>query len=70
MINMQYVDSSNINAVGFDEEAEAMLVEFNSGDTYQYEQVPEQVFRDLMDAKSIGSFFHTHVRGVYDFAKV
>ena len=70
MVEMQYVDSSNINAVGYDEDKEALLVEFNSGDTYQYENVPEQAYRDLMDAESMGSHFHTFIRSVYEYSKI
>ena len=60
----QEVDSSNIDAVGYDETTQTLEIEFRNG-VYQYEDVPEDVYEDLMGADSIGSFFHECIRDVY-----
>ena len=60
----QEVDSSNIDAVGYDETTQTLEIEFRNG-VYQYEDVPEDVYEGLMGADSIGGFFHECIRDVY-----
>ncbi|MEM7735375.1 MAG: KTSC domain-containing protein [Deinococcota bacterium] len=62
------VDSSNIASVGY--EANTLEITFNSGGTYQYKNVPESVFRELLDAPSKGKFFHQHIKNIYSFVKL
>ena len=62
----EYVVSSAIDSVGYDELSETLEIEFCSGGVYQYYDVPESVYEELMDAASIGSFFHEHIRGIYE----
>ena len=67
---MQLVDSSNIAAIGYDEEKKELYIEFKSnGVTYKYEKVPEEVYRAFMDAPSQGKFFHANIKGIYEFEK-
>ena len=70
MLEMQYVESSNIQAVGYDEDKEILVLDFNSGTTYQYENVPVGVYQGLMDAESIGKYFHKNIRSVYEYSKI
>ena len=65
----QEVDSSNIDAVGYDETTQTLEIEFRNG-VYQYEDVPEDVYEDLMGAVSIGGFFHECIRDVYPCSRI
>lgn len=67
MIEKIYVDSSNIEAVGYDNEQ--LHVWFTSGGYYIYSDVPRQIFDDLLNASSKGSFLNREVKGVYQFTK-
>ena len=69
MVEMTYVDSSNIEAVGYDDAAEELHVRFLTGATYVYHGVPRHIFDDLVAAPSKGSFLNREVKGVYAFAK-
>ncbi len=69
MTDMNYVDSSNIEAIGYDEEAGELHVQFLSGGYYIYHSVPRGVFDELMYAPSKGSFLNREVKGVYEFTK-
>ncbi len=51
MIN---VSSSNVASVGYDEDSSTLQVEFINGGTYQYFDVPENIFSGLRDAGSVG----------------
>lgn len=69
MPEMIYVDSSNIEAIGYDEDAEELHVQFLGRGYYVYHDVPRNIFDDLMNASSKGSFLNREVRGVYRFTK-
>lgn len=60
------VDSSNVAAVGYDEAARELHVQFRSGQTYRYFDVPPDVHAALWHPDtSIGSHISRNVRGVY-----
>jgi hypothetical protein len=59
------VVSSNIKAVGYDPGTKELTVQFRSGSTYRYDGVPATTYADLIDADSIGSFFHSNVRNAF-----
>ena len=56
------VKSSNIRSIGYDDKAHIMEVRFNSGDLYQYKNVPVVLHMQLMAARSKGQYFAKYVR--------
>ena len=64
------VTSSNIAAIGYDEDSQTLQVEFNNGSNYQYFDVTERVFNELRDAGSVGAYLASNIKGVYRFSKV
>jgi len=66
-MEMIKVESSNIESVGWLNGE--LYIAFNSGTTYVYFDVPEKVFKDMLDAPSQGKFFHANIRGKYDYDK-
>jgi len=69
MPEMIYVDSSNIEAIGYDDDSQELHVRFLSGGSYTYHDVPRQIFDELMSAPSKGSFLNREVKNVYRFTK-
>lgn len=69
MPEMIFVDSSNVEAVGYDDDTRELHVRFVSGGYYIYHEVPRQIFDDLMNAPSKGSFLNREIKGVYQFTK-
>lgn len=64
------VESSMIRAVGYDPATQELEVVFNSGKTYRYRGVPEQVYTDLLAAESKGQYMQANVIGAYpDYRK-
>lgn len=57
--------SSNIAAVGYDNELNELSIRFHNGRTYTYEGVPAEVHTDLLDAASMGQHFNTHIKDAY-----
>ena len=70
MPEMQYVDSSNVEAVGYDAEQYALYVQFLSGATYVYEGVEEEVFEELLEADSKGKFVNRRIKEMYSFQRL
>lgn len=69
-MDRQSVVSSNIAAIGYDDESSTLEIEFTSGGIYQYSDVPRGTYDDLMSASSHGIYFHQNIKGQYDFEKV
>ena len=66
----QPVSSSNLSSIGYDSESHTLEIEFHSGGVYQYFDVPQQIWDELMRASSHGSYFHRHVKDRYRWAKI
>ena len=69
MPEMIFVDSSNIEAIGYDDDSQELHIRFLSGGNYVYSDVPREIFDDLINAPSKGSFLNREVKGVYRFTK-
>lgn len=70
MVEMNYVQSSNVECVGYDPEFMELHIRFvDSAPTYVYLGVPQQVFDEMMAAPSKGSFLNQCVKNVYPFEK-
>ena len=61
-MEMQPVKSSNVKAVGYDEENKTLQVEYKSGGIYQYPGVQPEIYADLLAAESVGRFVSQVVR--------
>ncbi len=66
----EYVSSSNISSIGYDENASILEIEFSDGIIYQYFGVSSQVFVSLKTACSIGSYFHKHIKQNYQYKRI
>ncbi len=69
MPELFFVESSNIEAIGYDDTTQELHVQFLSGGYYIYKDVPRGIFDDLMNAPSKGSFLNREIKGIYQFAK-
>ena len=58
------VDSSAIRSIGY--EAGTLIVEFQSGRTYDHPRVPYSVFTDFLRSSSKGAFYNRYIRGRYN----
>ncbi len=69
-IELQNVKSTNIAAVGYDEQSSTLRIRFLEGATYDYFGVPSRLFNQLMEAKSKGSLFQEHINKQFPFKRV
>jgi hypothetical protein len=64
------IKSSNIKSTEFDTENKTLVVQFNNGVKYQYEEVPHQVYTKFRMAESQGKFFTTDISKKYKYKKL
>ena len=71
MVEMNFVDSSSVEAIGYDTDTQELHVRFlNSGQTYVYFSVEDWVFQEFMQADSIGRYLNTNIKNNYDYGKL
>ena len=58
MPEMTYVDSSNIEQIGYDSDKTELHVIFKDGSLYVYNNVPLQIYEELLGAPSKGSYLN------------
>jgi len=54
--------SSNLAFGRYDDETQRLEITFQSGDVYEYQNVPQGIWAGLIAASSPGSYFHRQVR--------
>jgi hypothetical protein len=66
---MTFVESSLIQAVGYDAGRRLLEIAFTSGRAYWYADVPLEVYEGLMAAESKGQYFLAYIRDVYEYSR-
>lgn len=59
--------SSNLAEASYDPEVEDLTIDFVSGDSYLYRNVPVSVYKALCASPSPGSYFWRQIRGSYSY---
>ncbi len=71
MPEMTYVDSTNIEAIGYDAGSMELHVRFaKSGLTYVYYGVEEWRYQEQMQADSKGVYLNANIKPTYQCAKL
>jgi len=65
----QPVSSSNIKSIGYDSVSNALEIEFHSRGVYQDFNIPESIYKKLMQSASNDSYFHRHIRERFRWTK-
>ncbi len=67
-MNRTLVSSSDIRSIGY---ANSTLeVEFHNGGIYQYRGVPENLYHNLINASSHGSYFAKYIKNSFTPIKI
>jgi hypothetical protein len=64
------VESSILKAVCYDPQGLVLTIAFHNGSVYEYADVPEVIYQDLMGSRSKGKFFHEKILDVYAATRV
>lgn len=65
-IALEAVESSQVKAIGYDEQSETLAVTFTrgAGAIYHYPSVKKATFDAFKGSESIGKFFGEHIKGL------
>ena len=71
-MNMIKVESSNIDAIGYDHGD--LYVRFKGGEgknnrIYVYYDVPEHFFKEILEAESKGKYLNQNIKGKFTYRK-
>jgi hypothetical protein len=66
----QAVDSSSIASIGYSPESETLEVEFKNQTIYEYYNVPQVIYDQLMGASSHGVYFSANIRNAFANSRV
>jgi hypothetical protein len=61
--------STVIRSFAYDAASRRLLIVFQSGRRYTYEEVPPETFAALQDSFSKGEFFNAHIRDNFRFVR-
>lgn len=61
------VASSNIASVGYDAENKILEIEFHHGAVYQYFDVQQKVYEELINSSAIGSSFINEIKNKFKY---
>ncbi|HBB38225.1 MAG: hypothetical protein UV82_C0014G0031 [Candidatus Magasanikbacteria bacterium GW2011_GWD2_43_18] len=64
------VQSSNLAAIGYDPLTETLEVEFTDGSVYEYKNVSQFIYDELMNASSHGSYFNREISKSFPYEKI
>jgi hypothetical protein len=67
---MEFVDSSSIEAVGYDADEREIYIQFLDGGTYVYSDVDEATYEELRTADSIGSYFNRMIKPNHSYREM
>lgn len=59
-----------MRSVGYEVRSQILEIEFQSGELYQYLEVPQKVHEELISAESKGQYFNGEIRDDYEFVRV
>lgn len=60
------VHSSAIRRVGYDSGSMRMYIDFEDSDpVYTFCRVPERVFQEFVNARSVGGYYHAYIKDRY-----
>jgi hypothetical protein len=64
------MQSSVVAAMEYNDEAQILRITYTSGAVYDYRNVPLDVFEEMKDADSKGSFLNYKIKGKYRYKRV
>jgi len=69
-ITRNIVASSNINSIGYDEKTSTLEVEFCNGAIYQYHDVPQEVYENMLSSESTGKYLYQNVKNIFGYSEI
>ena len=62
MVKLTKIESSAINAIGYNPDSQKLYILFHESGVYRYNNVPPTLFEQLQQAQSFGKFYNQYIR--------
>ena len=69
-MDLLQITSSLISQIGYEPNEEVLIVQFKNGAYYQYDNVSEQMYQNMMDSSSIGKYFSSYIKNTRPYKKI
>jgi len=66
----QDVFSTMASSISYDSDSGTMIVTYNTGRSYAYANVPEDVATEAANASSVGDYINENIKGRYSFRRL
>ena len=63
-------ESSNISEGKYNTNTKKLQITFNNGMTYEYDDVPHEIFAEMNLAESQGKYFNSKIARAYTYRKI
>lgn len=64
------IESTMFSAGAYDAGRRILYLRFRSGDVYRYFEVPENHYREFLNAESRGRYFLSHIRDQFQYERL
>ena len=69
-IDREPVKSTSIASVGYDDLSATLEIEFRKASVYQYYDVPQRIYTELITASALGRFINNKVKPYFAYKKI
>jgi hypothetical protein len=69
-MDWQHFESKLLASSAYDDGKHILYLRFRSGDVYRYFGFPAERYRELLEAKSQGRYFLSHVRNQFHYERL
>lgn len=66
----EILNSKHLKSADYDDDTETLLIGFTSGHNYEYENVPREVYDELMESPTPGDYFRKRIKPEYEGVQV
>ena len=67
---MIMVDSSMVKSIGYDGDNRMLFMRFNNDTLFRYKNVPYSEYDRLINAVSVGTYFNSKIKNVYEYDRL
>lgn len=64
------LDSSQLRGYHYNKGTGTLTIQFMNGSYYEYFNIPGNTMDEFESSESQGKFFHSHIKGIYEFKKL
>lgn len=64
------LNSNVIESCAYNDTDKELILDFKSGGSHKYSDVPKEIFDGILAADSAGKYFHANIRGKFNSERV